>query len=250
WAPRVAARGLDINSLDADWVSVANSDPIWEFKLLWDSATVDIASVFGNSIKDIGIALGGANGAPDPFLNIAPDIYTTLFSGGLIGTVPWFTSHGLPSNWPGQDVAFAPFIEYYIKSPGVPYKNYSYSIFPNTALINTGFNYNATVDDWADRAWFVDRVTGQELWDNLTRHFQAYQYSDIYISHSQWGYAVDKDWEYNVLLGGYAFAKYVGTGDGGGGVQIPGYQTAAILAFAIVTTAGIAYSLNRKRKRV
>ncbi|MHA2400740.1 MAG: hypothetical protein ACXADU_17865 [Promethearchaeota archaeon] len=38
WAPRVAARGLDINSLDADWVSVANSDPIWEFKLLWDSA--------------------------------------------------------------------------------------------------------------------------------------------------------------------------------------------------------------------
>ncbi|MHA2051911.1 MAG: ABC transporter substrate-binding protein, partial [Promethearchaeota archaeon] len=247
-APRVAARGLDINSPDAAWVSVANSDPIWEFKLLWDSASSDIASVFGNSIKDIGLALGGSNGAPDPSLNVAPDIYTVLFSGGLVGLVPWFTSHGVPSNWPGADVAFAPYIEYYIKSPGIPYEPYSYSIFPNTALINTGFNYNATVDDWADRAWFVDKVTGQELWDNLTRHFQTHQYSDIYISHSQWGYAINKDWEYNVLLGGYAFVKYVGTGGGDGGVQIPGYQTAAILAIAIATTTGIGISLNRKRK--
>ncbi|MHA2326244.1 MAG: ABC transporter substrate-binding protein [Promethearchaeota archaeon] len=252
WGPRVAARSLDINSPDADWVTVANSNPIFEFKLIWDSASVDIASVFGNSIKDLGLILGGQNGAPDPALEVQPDIYTVMFSGGLIGLVPWFTSHGVPSNWPGSDVAFAPFIEYYIKSPGIPYEPYSYSLFPNTALINNGFHYNATVDDWADRAWFVDRLSGQELWDNLSRHFQAYQYSDIFLSHSQWGYAVHKDWEYNVLIGtgGYQFVRYVGTGGDGGGVQIPGYETAAILVISIVTTTGIGLSLKRKRKRV
>jgi hypothetical protein len=97
----------------------------------------------------------------------------------------------------------------------------------------------------------VDRTTGQELWDNLTRHYQTYQYSDIFISHAQWGYAVHKDWEYNVLLGtgGYQYAIYVGAGDDGG-VQIPGFQTDAVLVIAIVTTTGIGLSLNRKRKRL
>jgi len=250
WASKVAARNLDINNATADWVSIANSNPIFEFKLLWDSDSVDKASVFANSIKDIGLVLGGANGAPDPLLEVQPDIYTVLFSGGLVGAVPWFTSHGVPSNWPGSDVAFAPFIEYYIKSPGVPYEPYSYSLFPYSALINNGFNYNATVDDWADRAWFVNRSEGQELWDNLTRHFQVHQYSDIFISHSQWGYAVDKDWEYNVLIGGgtYAFARFVGPPIVEG-VQIPGFQTAAILVIALVTTAGIGYSLNKKKRK-
>ncbi len=248
WGPRVAARSLDINSPDADWVSVANSDPIFVFKLLWDSASIDIASVFGNSIKDIGLALGGDGGAPDPTLNVQPDIYTVLFSGGLVGIVPWMTSHGVPSNWPGADAAFAPFIEYYIKSPGLPYEVNKTGIFPYNALINTGFNYNATVDDWADRAWFVDRETGQELWDNLTRHFQTYQYSDIYISHAQWGYAINTDWEYNILLGDLQFVKYVGS-PVSEGIQIPGYQPVGILAIAIITFTGIGYSLNRKRKR-
>ena len=249
WGPIVADRGLTISSTDAKWVEVANSNPIFEFKFLWDSASVDVASVFGNSIKDIGLVLGGSGGVPDPALEVQPDIYTVLFSGGLVGTVPWMTSHALPSNWPGANAAFAPYIEYYIKSPGLPYEVNKTGIFPYNALINTGFNYNATVDDWADRAWFVDRDNGQELWDNLTRHFQTYQYSDIYISHSQWGYAIHKDWEYNILLGEYSFVKYVGSGGGGAGVQIPGFQIAAILAISIVTITGIGYSLNRKRKR-
>ena len=250
WGPRVADRLLDINSPDADWVSIANSDPIFEFKLLWDSASVDIASVFGNSIKHIGLILGGVNGAADPDLQVQPDIYSVLFSNN-IGLFPWMTSHGVPSNWPGANAAFAPNIEYYIKSPGIPYENFSYSIFPNTALINTGFNYNATVDEWADRAWFVGREEGQELWDNLSRHFQTYQYSDIFISHAQWGYAVHKDWHYNLLIGtgGYQYVKYVGAGVADGGVQIPGFQTVAILAVSVVSIIGIGYSLNRKRKR-
>jgi len=250
WGLRVANRSLDINNVTDDWRAVANSNPIFEFKLLWDSASVDIASVFGNSIKDLGLILGGVNGAADPDLQVQPDIYTVLFSAN-IGLFPWMTSHGVPSNWPGANAAFAPNIEYYIKSPGIPYEDFSYSLFPNTALINTGFNYNSTVDDWADRAWFVGRDTGQELWDNLTRHFQTYQYSDIFISHAQWGYAVHKDWQYNVLLGtgGYQYVTYVGAGVDDGGVQIPGFQTAAVIAIATVTITGIGYSLNRKRKR-
>lgn len=240
WGPRVAARHLNINNDTADWLSVANSNPIFEFKLLWDQGTVDRASVFGNSIKDIGLVLGGANGAPDPALEVQPDIYTVLFTEGMRGLVPWFTSHGLPSDWPGADYAFGPYIEYYCKSPGT-------TVFPYAALINTGFNYNDTVDFWIDRSWFVSRTEGQELWDNMTRHYQTHQYSDIFISHSQWGYAINKDWNYTILLGS-AFVTYVGPPIKEG-VQIPGFLTAAILAIAVVTTTVIGFSLNRKRKR-
>ena len=135
-----------------------------------------------------------------------------------------------------------------IKSPGLPYEVNKTGIFPYNALINTGFNYNATVDEWADRAWFVNRSTGQELWDNLTRHFQAWQYSDIYISHSQWGYAINKDWTYPPSAVGYQMLRYFGPGVVEG-VQIPGFQNAVILAVSLVTVMGIGYSLNRKRKR-
>ena len=248
WGPRVAARNLDINNATADWVSVANSNPIFVFKLLWDQENIQVVSVFGNSIKDIGLVLGGTNGQPDIALEVQPDIYTVLFSTGQMISYPWFTSHGAPTIWPGANVKFAPFVEYYSKSPGIPYVNKSYSLFPNTALINLGFHYNSSVDNWIDRLWFADRTTAQEIWDNLTRYMQVDRYADIFISHAQWGYALDKDWEWGGILGSYQFLRYLGTG-GDGGVQIAGFQTAAILAIAIVTITGIGYSLNRKRKR-
>jgi ABC-type transport system substrate-binding protein len=241
WGPLVAARNLDINNDTADWVSVANSNPIFEFKLLWDQNTLDRASLFGNSIKDIGLALGGINGAPDPLLEVSPDIYTVLFTEGAIGTVPWFTTHGLPSDWPGADFAFGPYIEYYCKSP-------EGTVFPYAALINTGFNYNDTVDFWIDKTWFVNRTAGEELWNNLTRHYQTFQYSDIFICHTEGGYAIDKDWIYSPPYLSSAFVKYIGPPIQEG-VQIPGFQTAAILAITVVSITGIGFSLNRKRKR-
>ena len=246
WGGICADRSLfyptDNATNNALWQGIANSNPIMEFKLLWDDGTINRASVFGNSIKDIGLILGGAGGAPDQNLKIQPDIYTVLFTEGLRGLVPWFTSHGLPSSWPGADYAFGPYIEYYCKSPD-PY------IFPNAALINTGFNYNDTVDFWIDKTYFVNRTAGEELWNNLTRHFQTFQYSDIFISHSQFGYAINSDWEQDSQTFGWSFLRYLG-GEGGGGVQIPGFQTASILAIAVVTTTGIGLSLKRKRKRL
>jgi len=249
WSLICTDRGLTVANLtnDDDWTDVANTNPIFEFKLLWDMATYDLASVMGNSIKDIGLSLGGLNGAPDGTLLVQPDVYTVLFSGN-VGTVPWFTCHGTPTSWPGTDIDFIPALEYYVKSPGIPYEWWSYSCFPYTQLINLGFHYNDTVDKWVDRGWFSDRTTNQELMDNMTRHFQTYQYSDIMISHSMWGIAIDEDWEYSSILG-YQFLKYLPGEADDEGVPIPGFQTAVILAIAIVTITGIGYSLNRKRKR-
>jgi hypothetical protein len=113
----------------------------------------------------------------------------------------------------------------------------------------------------------------QELMNNLATHFHTYQYSDIYISHNSWGIAVNNEWELDTYqwsnLGGFPFTFVRhestqvddgdgdgngdgdgdGNGDGDGGVQIPGFQTVALLAIATVTITGIGYSLNRKRKR-
>jgi len=248
WNVTLAARNLDINNVTADWRTVAETNPIFEFKFLWDLATYDTASFFGNSIKDIGLSLGGVQGAPDGNLLVQPDIYTVLFAEDteVMGSVPWFTYHGVPSDWPGTEIDFTPALEYYYKSPGLPYEWWSYECFPYTQLINLGFHYNQSVDDWIDRTWFSDRTTNQEIFDNLTIHFQTYQYADIMISHSMWGVAIDEDWELSDLMG-YQFLKYLKLEERG--IQIPGFQTAAILAIAIVTITGIGYSLNRKRKR-
>ncbi|GAG13831.1 unnamed protein product, partial [marine sediment metagenome] len=80
WGLVCADRGLSVANLtnDQDWIDVANTNPILVFKLLWDQNTLPRASLFGDSIKDIGLKLGGINGAPDPALETLPgsDIYT------------------------------------------------------------------------------------------------------------------------------------------------------------------------------
>ncbi|KKN13792.1 hypothetical protein LCGC14_1002720 [marine sediment metagenome] len=243
----IAARGLDITNSTEEWNDVANSNPIFEFKLLWDISNYDKASVFGNSIKDIGMTLGGLNGAPDGNLLIQPDVYTVLF-GEDVGSVPWFTAHGVPSNWGSLNYKYGPVAEYYYRSPGSADYAFDYAIFPFEGLTNIGFHYNATVDRWIDMTWFVDRTTAQELWDNLTRHFNTYQYAEIMISSSLTGFAINKDFEWQLPRYGYAFVKYIGT-FGGGGVQIPGFEMAAVLSITIVAFTGIGLSLNRKRKR-
>jgi len=211
WGPMVAARGLGITNSTAEWVAIANTNPIFEFKMMWDQATYDVASVFGNSIKDIGLTLGGFNGAPDPALLIQPDLPTAMFDfeGGGIEQIPFFTSHGHPTNWPGTNFGSISALEYYYKSPGVTY-DFDFSIFPYEAILNSGFHYNQTVDDWIEMAWFSDRARSQEIYNNLTRHFQTYQYSDIMISHRMWGYAIDKDWELGSTMG-FEFLKYTGS---------------------------------------
>jgi len=245
WLTVCTDRGLDINNATEDWRAVADSNPIFEFKLLWDLGTYDLANLFGDSIKDIGLILtGGGVGQPDGTLLMQPDVYTVLY-GDDIGTVPWFTTHGVTTSWPGTDFDMIPYLEYYVASPG-PWPSF-WTTFPDAALTNLGFHYNDTVDEWIKKGWFVDRSVRQELFDNMTRHFQTYQYSDIMISHTKWGIALDKDWEYSHLLG-YQFLKYLPEEEGDGGQPIPGFNTAIILAFTIVTITGIGYSLKRKRK--
>jgi len=139
-----------------------------------------------------------------------------------------------------------PVLEYYVQSPGAPSK---WTVFPEAALTNLGFHYNDTIDLYIKQGWFANRTTLQEIYDNMTRHFQTYQYSDIMISHSKGGIALDKNWEYAPLLG-YQFVKYVGSADDGGAppTPIPGFETAIILTVVIVTITGIGYSVKRKRK--
>jgi len=251
WGPLVAARNLDITNSTADWLWVAVNDPIWEFKLMWDQANIDISNVFATSINDIGMVCGGPFGAPDPAWEITPDLYTAMFSWW---SVNYFTYHGVPTNWPGTFTAFLPALEYYVKSPGLPYTWYTGdNHFPNKAWYNIGFAYNSSVDTWIERAWFSDRATAQLLHDNLTKHFQTYQYSDIMVSESMSGYAINKDWSLSEL-GSWAFLKYLAGDDGPPGLppseEIPGFHLAAILAFSMVTMTGIGYSLKKKRKRV
>ncbi|GAG72133.1 unnamed protein product, partial [marine sediment metagenome] len=79
WGSKVAAKGLTINNATADWFWVANNDPIFEFKLVWDQANLDTANLFSTSIKNIGLTLGGPGGTPDPALEMVPDLYAAMF---------------------------------------------------------------------------------------------------------------------------------------------------------------------------
>ena len=252
WGPIVADRGLDINSPDGDWIDVANTNPIFEFTLLWEDATKPQADLFSTCIKDIGIRLAtaGPKHEPDPSLKLNPDLYQVMIM--RKEEFPAFTYHGIPTNWPDANIASLPVLDYYYKSPGLPYINGSGTHWPSYSggqFFNIGFHYNDTVDDMLSSLYFSNRTTSQEIMDDLSIHAQTYQYPEIFIAHTQYGFAINKDWEHDPIRGmQFAYVKYI-PASGGDGVQIPGFQTVAILAIAIVTITGIGYSFNRKRKR-
>jgi len=165
---------------------------------------------------------------------------------------PAFTYHGIPTNWPDANIASLPVLDYYYKSPGLPYENGSKVHWPSYSggqFFNIGFHYNDTVDDMLSSLYFSNRTTSQEIMDDLSIHAQTYQYPEIFIAHTQFGFAINKDWEHDYVRGlQFAYVKYL-PASGGDGVQIPGFQTVAILAIAIVSITGIGYSFKRKRKR-
>ena len=251
WGSIVASRLLDINSPDGDWIDVAENDPIFEFKLMWDDATKPQADLFSTCIKDIGIRLAtaGPKYEPDPQLKLIPDIYQVMIM--KLSEFPAFTYHGVMTNWPDVNVGNIPVLDYYYKSPGLPYEIGSGRHWPSYSggqFYNVGFHYNDTVDRWLELMRFSDSATSQEIMNNMAIHCQTYQYPEIFISHIPYGYAIDKDWAHSYDRGEiFAFVKYL-PASGGNGVQIPGFQTAALLAIAIITITGIGYSLNRKRK--
>ena len=213
WAPKVAARGLTINNATADWINIANTNPIFEFKLLWEVSTEPQANVISTSIKEIGIRLGGPDGEPDPLLRLDPDLYQVMIM--RLSEFPAFTYHGVTTNWPDVNVGNTPVLDYYYKSPGLPYINGSGVHWPSYSggqFFNVGFHYNSTVDRWLELMRFSDRATSQEIMNNLTIHCQTYQYPEIFISHSQWGFAINKDWEHSSVRGvQYAYIKYAGS---------------------------------------
>jgi len=253
WGPKVAARKLDINNATADWIWVANNDPIFEFKLMWEESTVPQADLFSTNIKEIGIKLDTPDGKRDNDLKLHPNILQVMIF--RIEEFPAFTYHGVPTNWPDDSKNSVPVLEYYYKSPGLPYVNGSGLAWPGVGYLggqffNIGFHYNATVDKWIEKLWFSDSTRTQALMNNMTRHVQTYHYPEIFISNNKFGIAMDKDWKFaNFRDYIHAFVKYLPASGGDGGVQIPGFETAPLLAIAIVTITGIGYSLNRKRKR-
>ena len=252
WASKLAVRNLDLNNDTDDWISVANGpDPLFKFKLMWEDSTKSQADLFSTCVKDIGIRLAspGPKHEPDPLLKLVPTIYQVMIF--RINEFPAFTYHGVPTNWPDVNVGNLPVLEYYYKSSGLPYENGSSVHWPSYSggqFFNIGFHYNDTVDRWLELLPFSDRATSQEIMDNMTKHCQTWQYPEIFISHSPWGFAIDKDWKHNYARGEiFAFVKYQPGGGDNGGIQIPGFQTVALLAIALVSIAGIGFSVNRKR---
>jgi len=166
-------------------------------------------------IKDIGIRLTspGPNHEPDPLLKLDPDIYQVMIM--RIGEFPAFTYHGVPTNWPDVNVGNAPVLDYYYKSPGLPYINGSGDHWPSYTrgqFFNIGFHYNATVDRYMERLMFADRTTSQEIMNNLTKHCQTWQYPEIFISHTPWGFAIDKDWELRYFRdNSFQYIKHIGS---------------------------------------
>jgi len=99
--------------------------------------------------------------------------------------------------------------------------------------------------------WFSDRVRSQAIYDNLTTHFQTYQYSEIMISHAMGGIALNADWQMDSLLG-YQYIKYLEAGDGGVvGEPLPDYLivTIVVAAIGVPVVIIIGYALLKKRKR-
>ncbi|NVM44295.1 MAG: hypothetical protein HWN79_05210, partial [Candidatus Lokiarchaeota archaeon] len=116
------------------------------------------------------------------------------------------------------------------------------------AWFNLAFTYSEDVDYWIGRM-FMSNVTERATWISKVVDFeQNDQYAHLYVSQTDEGIPVWKDWEASMFYGdiNWALLRYVGLPSGY--EEIPGFTTAFIVGSMFVTMVGIIVVMQKKRK--
>ena len=234
-----AARSLDENSSDQEWINVANSNPIYTVDFYWDTSAVQqvLEDYLGTALHNIGLDYY-PDTVSDP--HEFPTIWAHILGGGAFTAQIWGSTWAIAPN----DIGHA-HINAYFKYPG-----------PFTVYYNLAFSYLDNVTDWIDQIYFSNHTIRQVCYDNIGLTLQDYQYPWMWIGHGKFGYVYRREWAVHeferylgmpTIVGDLTHIKWVGW-EPAGPTEIPGYSMYITLAISTATTVGIIYVMMKKRK--
>jgi hypothetical protein len=234
-----AARSLDENSTDQDWLTVGTTNPIYTVDFYWDTSSIQqvLEDYMGTALNSIGLDYYPDTPAdPHEF----PTIWAHILGGGAFGSQIWGSTWAIAPN----DIGHA-HINAYFKYPG-----------PFSVYYNLAFSYLDNVTDWIDQIYFSNTSTRQGLYDNIGVTLQGFQYPWMWIGHGQFGYVYRREWEVReferyhgmpTIVGDLTHIKWVGW-EPEVPTEIPGYSMFITLAISVATTVGIIYIMMKKKK--
>ncbi len=260
WGPicSSAPRNLDSDSTDAEWEAVATSNPIFTFDHHYDGAHEPSYNTLVSSLASIGCAITATVDTPSTYSQAART-QIDMFSIDGFAISPYhaitndlgyiqayleskYTIQREPLGAPG----YGEITDYLLSEFYLTYG----TTYPLVASTNMGFSYNKTCDDLIQKLWFQNSTGEEALYHELADWCQNFQYPALYLSNEKFGYAISNDWETEWNTNFFPFHyNYVKYSPAGAPEPIPGYEMTILITVGLLTFAGIAFTILRKRKQ-
>jgi len=171
---KCSAKGLSLSNSTAEWVAVANSNPIDTHTMIHNTGS-EAATFMEAALNNIGF---GFTGFPDP------DIWQNQVATGgavLYDMFPFLWPNSATVPWPLMNAFFTS------KNRVIPYSGYNFA-----------FMANDTIDDLFTQIYFSDDP--QPLYDQLVNDLQNYHVPFLYISQYQQGFGINIGWDFTELM--------------------------------------------------
>ena len=260
-----AARGLSASSTDADWIQVAENNPIWEVNFYYDSAHQDVQSVLLQSLKEIGVALVAKT--TQKVTTIIWDTvrigHLTTFDGehSLWSAEAWVMDEHMPHDVPELNTFW-----HYVDPDRGKWRLQALGA-GNSGITswhywgNFGFNFDARVDKIFDRIATSRPTDRKKYFSQIAKINQEELYRVMFLYEAKEGFALWKDFTtwfvpdrqgfLSGLFGGVtnSFLKYDPSGLTADLPLIPGAPLLMILTVAAISTIGIIVVIRKKKLR-
>jgi len=213
----LAARGIDENSIDAEWQDIAdhtsgNYDPILLLNFYWDDAHQELADTFERAANNLGVALVQDADNKMPQGKIIWDTVGSYWSLNFDGESSIWSASAWPMDYHMPATSPLGYIEANYADPDKGTWRTGY--YPNVSMPlywprwNFGFSYDTEVDYWVDRAKYSDQA-GREYWLNKIAEKEHNElYPMIYAYQAKEGRVLWNQWEMNFNRGDLFFANF------------------------------------------
>jgi ABC-type transport system substrate-binding protein len=253
-----ADRGLTASSPEADWIQVANTNPIYTLNFYYDSAHEDDKTVLETSLKAIGVAL--VQKTTNKVTTIIWDTvrigHLTTFDGdhSLFSCNAWIMDEHMPHDSPSLNTFW-----HYVDPDRGRWRTLGGAGITSWHYWgNFGFNFNTDCDQAYDRLAVSAPVDKKESFSVIANVQQQWKYGVMFLYEALEGWAMWRDWETFLIegrsgeLGGLwggvsnHFVKHVSLEET---IElIPGAPLIITMTVMAVSTIGIIYALMRKKR--
>jgi len=229
-----ANRGL--TSVDDDWKSVGEENPIMEFNFHFDPTFEEVLGYMIDATQNIGCNIPVSD--PDLVFNHPDGIFTDMLSGNFKFLEAQIYPLGLPI-WEAMDT-------YYLN---LYYRSADLASLSAGATRNFPFLTNATINHYLDMIMINNGTTQQKYYDDLAYQLQNIICPMIYVGHKERGYVLYKGYEPKLpeFQGKLKYA-FLQTTDWEWQypTQIPGFPISIMAVVSLIAIIGASYAIKRK----